>query len=203
MAESKLPLSPNGRVSFESVYEPSAMEETQEKKYGVTLLFPKNMTGTQLELFKKLKASAEAVCKEKFGCALSGKYKGKPIKNPFRDGAEKEHLDGYSGDVVFVRFSGRVQPVVVDQNKEPIGRGSMLFYSGCWARVSYTTYAYSKVNNGVGFGLVNVQKVADGKPFAAGVSDPNKDFDELSPEEIAAMESDDASESADLDELLA
>lgn len=175
----RMPVSPRGRVSFESVFVPTAMEEGQEKKYGLTLLLPKSMKGEQLSLYKAMKAAAEALCKEKFGCGLDGKYKGKPIKSPFRDGVEKEHLDGYGSEVIFVRFSGRIKPGVIDQRKHAIASDSGDFYNGCWAHVTFTVYHYTKVNNGIAFGLVNVQKVAEGEPFSAGSSDPDVDFGEV------------------------
>lgn len=174
MSKRKLPLSPVGRVSFHSVFQPTAMEEGQEKKYGISLLFPKKLTGDQLALFKAMKDEANRVCKEKFDCELGGKYKGKPIRSPFRDGAEKDHLDGYDESIFFLRFSGRAKPHVVGPDKSPI---TDEFYNGCYARVSYTVYAYTKGTPGVAFGLVNVQKTADGDSFGLGRSDPDDDFD--------------------------
>lgn len=196
----RMPLTPVGRVSFESVFKPSAMEEGQEKKYGVTLLIPKTLKGEQAQLFKEMKLAAEKLCKEKFGCGLNGKYKGKPIKSPFRDGEEKEHLDGYDSSVWFVRFSGRMKPSVVGPDKSAIGSEDGEFYNGCYGRVSYTVYSYTKVNNGIAFGLVNVQKTKDGEAFGAGGSDPDDDFDEV--EDDDRDESDAADEAAELEEAL-
>lgn len=174
----KLPKTPIGRVSFHSVFEPTAMEEGQEKKYGVTLLFGKKMSADQVALYKAMKAKAEALCQEKFGCGLDGKYKGKAIKSPFRNGSEKEHLDGYDDSIIFVRFSGRNRPGVKGPSMETITeKDGQLFYNGCFAHLTYTVYAYSKVNHGIAFGLVNIQKVANGEPFGAGVSDPDDDFE--------------------------
>jgi hypothetical protein len=174
-----MPLTPVGRVSFESVFEPTAMQEGQEKKYGVTLIFPKKLTGPQLDLLKQMKQAANEACQEKFGCDLGGNYKGKPLRNPFRDGAEKPELDGYGDDVFFVRFSGRARPHVVDAQKHAISKDSGDFYNGCYSHLTYTVYTYTKGTPGVAFGLVNIQKVKDGEQFGAGVSNPDNDFDEL------------------------
>ena len=170
-----MPLSPIGRVSFHSVFQPTAMEKDQEKKYGVTLIFPKKgMKPDQIALLKAMKDSAEALCQEKFGCTLKDKHKGKAIRSPFRDGAEKDHLDGYNDEVIFVRFSGRNRPHVIGPDKSPITDD---FYNGCLARVSYTTYSYTKGSPGIAFGLVNIQKTGDADPFGFGSSNPDNDFD--------------------------
>lgn len=195
MSQKKLPLSPVGRVSFHSVFQATAMEDNQEKKFGVTLLFPKKMQGDQLKLFQAMVAEANRVCKEKFDVDLKGKYKGKPIRSPFRDGSEKEHLDGYDENVVFVRFSGRAKPHVVGPDKSPI---TDEFYNGCHARVSYTVYAYTKGTPGVAFGLVNVQKVKDGESFGIGRSDPDNDFDTVDDAEDSAPFDDDSVSVEDL-----
>lgn len=174
------PLSPIGRVSFDAVYHPDAMEEGQEKKYGLTLLIPKKPTDPkQIALLKQLHEKVNALSIEKFGVPLGQKDKsGKAVKSPFRCGSEKDHLDGYDDSIIFVRFSGRIKPNVVDQRKQPIAENTS-FYAGCYAHVTYTVYAYTKVNKGIGFGLCNVQKVADGEPFGAAIGDPDDQFDEV------------------------
>lgn len=163
-------ISPNGRVSFESVYEMSSMDPTKPPKYSVVLLFPKNRSAEQTALYNAMFQAANEVCQKTFGCNLgqmSPSIK-KVIKSPFRDGAEKAHLDGYGDDVTFVRFSGKVRPKIINQGKGEITRESGNFYNGCWARLVYSTYSYNKGGNaGIGFGLGNIQKVADGPTFGA------------------------------------
>jgi len=178
VATKKIPVSPIGRVSFHALYEPDAMEEKQEKKYGVTLIFPK--TAINDPAFKAMIEAAEAACQAEFKCGLKG-GPGKKIKSPFHDGATKSHLDGYGDEFIFCRFSGRIQPAVVGPNKQPIApdvrpeAGGV--YNGCYGRVSYNVYTYNKVNNGVGLGLLNFQKTGDGELFGFGGSDPDEDFD--------------------------
>lgn len=178
-AGKSFPKTPIGRVSFASVFKPTAMSDDQEKKYSVTLLFPE---GTDLKEMKKL---AEQTAVEKWG----PKAKSMNLRSPFRDGGEKDHLDGYEEGITFIRFSGKNRPHVVDQQKNPIDPDSGEFYSGCYAHLTYTCYAYDqKGNRGVSFGLVNVQKVKDGEPFGAGQSDPDSDFDEVSDEDAEDLD---------------
>lgn len=170
----KFPLSPVGRVSFPSVFKPSAMNDKSDPKYSVTLIFPK---GTDLS---KLKALAQKTWKES---QYYGQERFKNPRSPFRKGEEKEHLEGYEPGSIFVRFSGKSRPHVVDQRKQPISAESGDFYAGCWAHVTLTCFAYNNSGNyGVSFGLVNVQKVRDDDSFQGASSSPDDDFDEVEDE---------------------
>lgn len=185
----KMAKTPIGRVSFESVWEKSSMEEDQVKKYGVTLIFPKSFDDpAQQALYDAMVATADKLSIEKFGCKMGARSKasGKIIKNPFRDGAEKSHIPGYSDDVVFVRFSGKLQPAIVDCRKRPIDRDSGDFYNGCFCHLVYNAYHYTKGNHGIAFGLGNIQKVRDGESFGAGLGNTDKEFDEVEEEVSAA-----------------
>jgi hypothetical protein len=184
------------------------MEEGKEKKYRVTLLFPKNyatvatffqavnpdaaaFVAQQTALLEAMKAAANEACHSRFGC-LPGELsktggKAKIVRNPFRDGAEKANYAGYDDSIVFVQFTSMVKPRIVDQAKQPITQESRGLYNGCWAHASFTSYAYDNITAGVGFGLCNVQKVKDDTPFGGGFSDPDIDFDVVS---VGAVEGD-------------
>lgn len=180
-------ISPKGRVSFESVWRPSSMEGNATKKYSVTLLIPKKPTDpTQRALLKKMHDACQELCRKEFGCELGGKVRGKIVKSPFRCGSEKEHLSGHDASIYFIRFSGKMKPQVVDAAKRPIEEDSGVFYNGCWAHVSYSVFKYDKSGNvGIGLGLNNIQKVADGDPFGGSSSNAEDDFEEL--EELGAL----------------
>jgi len=189
-------ISPNGRVSFESVFVPSGMDGSAKKTYNVTLLIPKDLDGEQKAKFDAMLERANAACMAKFGCDMEGKDKNgkvvkRGIKSPIRDGAEKPDLDGYGDGVWFVRFVSynTIAPGVVDQGKRPITRESGQFYNGCWARVSFDAFAYDNSGNkGVSFGLGNVQKVADDEAFGIGRTTADEDFDELEVECIGDLD---------------
>ncbi len=173
-------VSPVGRVSFPDAYKPRKMEGSDgDPKYAVTLLFD---DGADLA---EMKAAAAAAAKEKFGDKVKG------LRSPFRAGDDKEY-DGYAGKT-YVRFSSPQAPAVVDGRKQPITEASGRFYAGCFARVSWTCYAYDKGGNrGVAFGLGNIQKTGDGEPFSSRTT-ADDDFDEVddgsAADELAAAES--------------
>lgn len=172
-------LSPQGRVSFPSVFEPTAMEEGQKPKFSLTLLFdPATMDDQQKKLLQEMVHAADKAAREKFQVGLKEAYKGKQLTNPFRKTDEKP--DYYPPGGIFVKFSSLVKPGLVDTAKRQIEEVSGEFYPGCWAHVSYTVYAYDvSGNRGVSFGLKNIQKTKDDESFSGGRSTPDEDFESL------------------------
>lgn len=175
-------ITPEFRVSFPAVFEPSGMEG-QAKKYSVTMLIPKTVDISELKAL--VKAAVEAKWPD-----LTKRPKG--LRNPIRDGdAEKAEMDGYAGHwFMTARSSNR--PGLVNQNVKPI-LSQDEFYAGCFARASVTAYAYEKSGNkGVAFGLQNVQKLKEGEPFS-GRSKAEDDFGPVAgaPKAGAVAEEDD------------
>lgn len=165
-------LTPNFRVSFPSVFEPS--EFNGKETYSITMLFDKSAD------LSELKAAVKRAAEEKWGKKIPAN-----LRNPIRDGAEKSHLDGYDG-CVFIRASSKTKPGVVDQNCQEIINSSE-FYAGCIARATVVAFAYDQAGNkGVSFLLSNIQKVADGESF----SSRGRAEDDFSPVATAAGDDD-------------
>lgn len=170
-------LTPKGRVSFPEVYTPTSMNESSKKKYSVILLFdPAEIAKDpeQQALFKDMIDEANASSMELFKVPIGGIYKGKPIPSPFRKSEEKPNL--YPPGLVFVKFSSINKPGVVDAAVQVISEESGAFYSGCYARVSYSVYSYDEGVRGVSFGLTNVQKLHDGERIGGKRTTPDEDF---------------------------
>jgi hypothetical protein len=177
-------LSPTGRVSFPSVFKPTAMEQGKDPKFQITLIFDKADPETQKLLAEMKAAAGEAVKKRWPNGAPSN------LRNPFRDGNEKFEEKGWVEfkDKIFVKFSASEDrpPQVVDGGKRTITEASGQFYPGCWARVSYTCYAYdASGNKGVAFGLCNIQKIRDDSAFDSR-STADQDFDAVAGSETAS-----------------
>jgi len=159
-------VTPKFRVSFPKVFKPEVNNLSGKSEYSVVALFEKD---TDLSA---LKAAAQQAVIEKWGPDASKHPKN--LRSPFRDQAERaKEIDGKrslpAGHVegaVFMNLKSVQKPGVVDEQVQPILDES-LFYAGCWARASVSVYAYdNKGNRGVGIGLTNIQKVADGEPFS-------------------------------------
>ena len=165
MSKQKYPVTGKGRVSFPSVYEPDTFGDSAPK-YKITLLFDPD--DPCLEEIKEVVEKA-----------VAEKWKVRPTFDPdhypISDGDEKSYA-GYAGKIA-VKFSNRSQPKVVGGDKQFITRESGMFYAGCYARVSYSAYAYDNRKKGVLLTFYNVQKMGDGDPLGGGYSDPDDDFD--------------------------
>ena len=177
MAIEKL-ITPEFRVSFPSVFAPTAFDDKQEKKYKLNMLFPK---GTDLA---PMIALAKKVADARWPDLAT---RPKKLKNPFRDGdVEKPDTEGYAGHM-FVSATSKMKPGVVDQAKQEILSADATdggFYAGCYARASVTAYAYDKFGNaGVAFGLQHVQKLRDGDEFS-GRGKAEDEFDAVESVEV-------------------
>ena len=143
-------ITPDFRLAFPHVFEPDT-SENGGNKYTITMLFPE---GTDLTALRKLAADA---VKARWP---DEKTRPKGIRSPFRDGNEVT-WDGFAGNI-FIRASSQYQPGVVDAKVQRVIDPSKVF-GGCWARAQVHAYAYDqKGNQGVSFGLNNLQLVPAG-----------------------------------------
>lgn len=159
------------RLSYANVWEAKALSDGQKPKYSVSIIIPKEDT----ETIAKIKKAIECAISEgvsKFG---GKKPNIKAIKTPLRDGdIEREDDEAYKNSY-FLNANSFTAPQIVDKNIQPILDRSEV-YSGCYARVSLSFYAYnSNGNKGIACGLGNIQKVADGE-LLGGKTNASDDF---------------------------
>ena len=145
-------------------------------KYSASVLIPKGDTKT----VAKVKAAIQAAYEEGEG-KLKGNGKTAPslasLKTPLRDGdTERPDDEAYAGHW-FINANSNTAPGVVDANREPIYDTSEI-YSGVYARVSLSFYAFnSNGNRGIACALQNIQKVRDGEALG-GKSKAEDDFND-------------------------
>jgi len=155
-------VTPKFRVSYPKVFKAEINKLSGKSEYGVVALFDK---GADLSA---LREAIKAAIVEKWGPDASKHPKN--LRNPLRDQADKAKdgimPDGHVEGAYFLNLKSTQKPGVVDENVQPILDESQ-FYAGCYARASVSVYAYDQAGNrGVGIGLTNIQKVADGDPFS-------------------------------------
>jgi hypothetical protein len=157
------------RLSYASLWEPKSINGG-EPKYSVSVIIPKGDNKT----IGAINAAIDAAIKESAG-KFGGKVPSKAsLKLPLRDGDAERDDDAYES-AYFVNANSKVAPQVVDKALNPILDKTEV-YSGCFARVSLTFYAFnSNGNKGIACGLGNVQKVKDGEPLG-GRSSAESDF---------------------------
>lgn len=167
------------RLSFFHGWEPVSINGGPER-YSVSVLIPKDDT----ETVKAIEEAMDAAIEEgipKFG----GKKPNKSaLKLPLRDGDTERDDPAYKGHY-FINANSRTAPQIVDRNLNPILDRDEV-YSGCYARVSLTFYAFnSNGNKGVAVGLGNIQKIKDGTPLG-GRSTAKDDFSKVSDDDFLA-----------------
>ena len=157
----KVVTGPKCRMSYANVWEAKAMQG-QEAKFSVAILVPKSDKVT-VQKIKDAIAAARAQGKEKFGKGWDTNALGLPL----HDGDEEKPDDpAYAGHFYF-NASSKSRPQIVDADINPI-MDQDEFYSGCYARASVNFYAYNNVKKGVGVGLNNLMKTADGERLGGG-----------------------------------
>jgi hypothetical protein len=159
------------RFSYVNVFEPTSMDEGQEKKYNLSILIPKSDKATMAKIHAAIEEATQQGLTSKFG----GK-KPATLKNPLRDGdIEKPEDDTYAGHF-FINAKSTRKPQIVDANLDPI-MSQEEFYSGCYGRASITFYAYATAGSkGIAAGLENLQKLEDGERLGGGSSSAAEDF---------------------------
>lgn len=153
------------RLAYQSLLEPKAGMGNDGKpgelQYVAVLLFDQN--DASLALLKKV--GEEAVLK-KFGRKENIPPK---FKSPFRDGNENAQKYPFYAGKIFVTATtkaARRRPDVVDQGMAPITNPDRI-YSGAWVRASLGAFIYNRNGNqGLSFGLNNVQLLGDDERFA-------------------------------------
>lgn len=161
------------RLSYANIFEAKSIQGGKPK-YSVSLIIPKSDTTTLKAIERAIDAAIEAGT-AKFG----GKRPNKAaLKLPLRDGDVERDDDAYAG-AMFVNANSTTPPQVVDADVQPILDASEV-YSGCYARVSLSFYAFNtNGNRGITCGLGNIQKLRDGEPLGGGRISAESDFGSL------------------------
>lgn len=159
----------NTRLSYANIWEPKSINGGKEK-YSVSLIIPKSDTKTVTAIEKAIDAAIEEGI-GKFGDKKPNKV---ALKLPLRDG-DLEKDDVNYKDAYFINANSITAPQIVDKQVQPILDQAEV-YSGCYARVSISFYAFNtNGNRGVACGLGNIQKIRDGEPLG-GHSSASDDF---------------------------
>lgn len=135
---------------------------------------------------KALVSQIEEAIEEAKEYGKTAKWGGKIPRNlkiAFQDGDDTD-LDKYPENEGHWLLNARSKKKVglVDIDRQPILEASEV-YSGCWAYVSVTSFAYDNESKGVSFFLNNIMKARDDTSFGGGSSSPDEDFAEVEVDE--------------------
>ena len=106
------------------------------------------------------------------------------LKIAFQDGDDSD-LDKYPENEGHWLLNARSKKKVglVDIDRQPILDPEEI-YSGCWAYVSVTSFAYDNESKGVSFFLNNIMKARDDERFGGGGATAEEDFAEVETDDL-------------------
>ena len=151
------------RFSYVHVFEPTAMEEGQTKKYSAAILIPKTDKVTVKAIKDAIQSALELGKSKHFGGVLPKKW-----VNPLRDGDEESDEEIYAGHY-FMNAKSIKRPVILGPDKELLTDKDE-FYSGCYGRAVINFYAYGNgiPSKGIAAGLESAMKTEDGDNLGGG-----------------------------------
>ena len=143
----------------------------EEGVFRTSALIPK----TDKDLIKQIEDAIEEA--KEYG--KSAKWGGKIPRNlkiAFQDGDDTD-IDKYPENEGHFLINARSKKKVglVDSDRQPILDADEI-YSGCWAYISISSFAYNNESKGVSFFLNNIMKARDDERFGGGTSSPDDDF---------------------------
>ena len=160
------------RFSYVHVFEPTAMEEGQTKKYSAAILIPKTDKVTVKAIKDAIQSALELGKSKHFGGAIPKKW-----VNPLRDGDEESDEEAYAGHY-FMNAKSIKRPIILGTDKELLTDKDE-FYSGCYGRAVINFYAYGNgiPSKGIAAGLESAMKTEDGDNLGAGGASMNEILD--------------------------
>ena len=151
------------RFSYVHVFEPTAMNEGDTKKYSAAILIPKTDKVTVKAIKDAIQSALELGKSKHFGGVLPKKW-----VNPLRDGDEESDEEVYAGHY-FMNAKSIKRPVILGPDKELLTDKDE-FYSGCYGRAVISFYAYGNgiPSKGIAAGLESAMKTEDGDNLGGG-----------------------------------
>lgn len=144
-------------------------DDNGKMKYSVSLIIPKDDTETVEAIKQAIKYAYNDGTE-----TLAGKNGVVPefdeITTPLNDGDEERPNDDVYKNSYYINAKSDYAPNIIDRHGRKL-KSDEDVYSGCYGRVSITFYAYRKNKNvGIGAGLNNMLKCADGERLGGTIS---------------------------------
>ena len=156
------------RASYVNVFAPRLNDLSGQEEYSMAIIIPK----TDKKALSAISGAIEAAKKNKWPKTAPAN-----CRSPLRDGDTEKDDPEYKGHY-WINLKSKTKPGIIDARKFPV-TDEMSFISGDYCRVSMNAYSYSqKGNNGVSFGLNNIQTLRKGEPMT-GRTRAEDDFGEV------------------------
>ena len=163
----------NVRLSFPHLWTPQKGDDEGSKpKYSATFLLDKKANAKDI-------AAMKAAIQSVLDASLKTLFKNrKPSHVCLRDGAEKEHLEGYTEDNMFVAARTHKRPGTVNRDLTPVAEEDGVFFAGCYVNATVDVYPFVHPKSGsmICASLRAVQFVKKGEPFGEKPVDASEEF---------------------------
>ena len=162
------------RLSFPALFTPKAFksapgEQPKTPGYSASFILDKK---EHAKLIKDIKRIIDHLVKTELK-----KNRLPSDKVCLRDGEDKEDVDGYGPDVMYLSSGSRNRPAVVDRKANDITEESGMVYAGCYVNASVRLWAQNNdFGKRVNAELRGVQFLRDGDPFGGDRFDPKEEF---------------------------
>jgi hypothetical protein len=157
------------RLSYVNLVTPKVPQKGGDPKYSVTLLIPKTDTATLADITSSIQAAYDEGVTKKWGGLHPKQKEILHDGDGVRDNGQP-YGDECKGHYV-ITASSKNKPQVVGIDNISCELAPNDIYSGMHARVTINFFPYdTEGSKGVGCGLGNVMKTADGEPLSGGAS---------------------------------
>ena len=152
------------RFSYVHVFEPTAMNEGDPKKYSSAILIPKSDKVTVKAIQDAITLALNEGKSKHFGGKIPAKW-----SSPLRDGDDEKPDDEVYAGHFFLNAKSNKRPVILGPDKELLVDKDD-FYSGCYGRAVLNFYAYGNnlPSKGVAVGFESAMKLEDGDNLGGG-----------------------------------
>jgi Enterobacter phage Enc34, ssDNA-binding protein len=170
-------ITPYATLSFPNLFQPRAMVEGGEAKYGCALLF--DAAAQQSPQFKAMQKAVHDICKDKFPNVNLN-----TLVLPFKDAGEKsDRYQGYEEGVIVIDAKSKQKPGIVDARNQDILLPEQV-YAGQVVRAQLMPFHWNQAGRrGVSFGLNHIQIVKHDAPRIDGRVAAKNAFDVIDEEE--------------------
>lgn len=169
----------NVRISFPALFEPKSFQGSKAK-YGATFLLDKKNNAAEIKAIQ-----------DGIKACIADTWKGKApgsLKTCLRDGAEKDHLDGYTEEVMFLSASSEKRPSVVKRDLTPLVAEDGMPYAGCYVVATIRLWAQdNQYGKRVNAQLRAVMFYKDGEPFGEKPIDASSEFSGVAVEDDSVV----------------
>lgn len=183
----------NARISFPTIWEPTAMNPGDKPACSAHFIVPPDSPAA-----KAVKAAMQEVAKQAWGA--QGEEVLKQLiaqdrvclrRGDTKTGQDGQVMDGYGGNL-YVSARSYKRPTVIDRDKSPLTEADGKPYSGCYVNAIVAVWAQKGGQYGkrVNAQLRGVQFAGDGEAFAGGTVASPDEFDSLGDEFGAGLDDD-------------